>query len=87
MSKSYVVATFANGDFEGIDAHQTEECADAFADGVRSGADIFGSSCNTYVLPRDTTDMRADERTSQFEAAMEAYAEHVENQRLAAEHD
>lgn len=80
MSKSFVVAIFTEGEFAGIhvhgDAHHTEECADSYADGVRRGSNLYGAgSCDAYVLPRDTADMRADQPGAEFECAMEAYAE------------
>jgi len=88
MIKPYVVAIFTEGEFAGAEPHQTEECADSYAEGVRRGADEYGAgSCSTYVLPRDTADMRHDQEALEFNAAMTAYADRMEHQRVAAEHD
>lgn len=84
MSKSFVVAMFSNGDFEYAHEQPTEECADAYAAGARAGADIFGSELDTYVLPRDTADMRADQPGTECDRAMEAYASHDDKARAAA---
>ncbi len=89
--RPFIVAIFVDDEFRDIEAHDVEECADAYADGCQRGAEVasgpYQSEVKTYVLPRDTADMRSDHDSLEFDCAMEAYAAEMGQQRLAAEHD
>jgi hypothetical protein len=87
MNKTYFVAIFTDSEFAGLEPHQTEECADAYAEGVKRGADEYNGECHTYVLPRDIADMRSDGDDDEFVRAMAAYAAEVERHRVAEERD